>query len=109
MCEVDKMNKKYVIISKTRFTIFLTVLILVFSLLINLALSLDISHGFNRDEDEVVLIEVVVYQGDSLWTIAKEHITSKEDIRDVICQIEALNGIGPNIKPGDVILVPKYN
>lgn len=53
--------------------------------------------------------QVIVMQGDSLWSIADSHlpINHKEDIRDYIKMIMKHNGMNnSNLMAGDVIEVP---
>lgn len=47
----------------------------------------------------------VVQRGDTLWGIAAEN-RGYTEIRKYIYQIQKLNDIGPNIHPGQVLLLP---
>lgn len=52
-------------------------------------------------------IVVVVHSGDTLWSLAGEFATSKEDIREVIHRIcEANNLNGKHVYPGQTITIP---
>ena len=50
--------------------------------------------------------QVVVEQGDSLWSIAQQ-VAPGADPREIVTQLRELNGLRSNlIHPGDVVLVP---
>lgn len=49
-----------------------------------------------------------VEQGDTLWKIAREYSTDKQDVRRVIDIIEELNDTGATIYPGDCLTVPVF-
>lgn len=54
----------------------------------------------------VATAEVVVEQGDSLWSIARR-VAPGSDPRDVVYGVRELNGLRSNlIQPGQVLLVP---
>lgn len=51
--------------------------------------------------------KVVVYPGDTLWSIAKEIKTENEDIRKIIYEIRKINKLDTAvILPGQELLVP---
>jgi len=65
--------------------------------------------GFEKYKDIVEYETVNVIQGDTLWNIAKENISEKEDIRDYIYMIRKVNNLeSANIHPGDKLLLPIY-
>ena len=65
--------------------------------------------GFEKYKDIVEYETVNVTQGDTLWNIAKENISEKEDIRDYIYMIREVNDLkSANIHPGDQLLIPIY-
>lgn len=65
--------------------------------------------GFEKYKDIVEYETVNVTQGDTLWNIAKENISEKEDIRDYIYMIRKVNDLkSANIHPGDQLLIPIY-
>ncbi|MEJ5945094.1 LysM peptidoglycan-binding domain-containing protein [Pseudokineococcus basanitobsidens] len=51
--------------------------------------------------------EVVVLPGDTLWSLADEVAAPGEDVRDVVLEIEELNGLtSADVAVGDRLLVP---
>ncbi|WFD12039.1 LysM peptidoglycan-binding domain-containing protein [Tepidibacter hydrothermalis] len=65
--------------------------------------------GFKKYKNIVEYETVNVTQGDTLWNIAKENISEKEDIRDYIYMIRKVNNLeSVNIHPGDQLLIPVY-
>lgn len=50
---------------------------------------------------------IVVEQGDTLWSIAREHRSPDEDIRNLVHNIRRINNLqSAVIYPGDKILIP---
>ena len=49
-----------------------------------------------------------VEQGDTLWRIAREYSTNKQDVRRVIDIIEQLNDCSSVIYPGQCLTVPVF-
>jgi hypothetical protein len=50
---------------------------------------------------------ITVMPGQSLWQIAQS-IAPEADPRDVIAEIELLNGIGGAIQPGELLAIPAH-
>ncbi|WP_425447512.1 LysM peptidoglycan-binding domain-containing protein [Dethiothermospora halolimnae] len=97
------MRKKYVIVNKTRFTIFITILFLILLFILTTALNLDAvySRSYNKHH------KVVVRRGDTLWNIARDNNHNNEDIRRVLHNIIEYNDIKETtVFPGDIIKVP---
>lgn len=49
-----------------------------------------------------------VEQGDTLWKIARDYSTEKQDVRRVIDIIEKMNDCGATIYPGQCLIVPVF-
>ncbi len=99
------MKKKYRIKSRIRFTLFLTVAILV---VISVTGTI---FGANHAESltKPVYTEIVVQSGDTLWNLADEFGPDNQDIRKVVYAICQLNDISADsIYPGQMILIPAY-
>lgn len=99
------MKKKYRIKSKVRFTLFMTmVLLLVFSFAGTI-------FGANNSESlmKTTYSEIRIQTGDTLWDIAQELGPDNKDVREVVYEICQINDItADNIHPGQTILVPEY-
>ena len=82
-------------------------ILLVFSLLIALwsVAPLANSNGY-MDVSKYGTIQVK--SGDSVWSIATQYVTDKEDIRELTQAINQLNGLQKNsqIFPGQVLKIP---
>lgn len=49
----------------------------------------------------------VVQPGDTLWSIAKEHSTVKQDVRLIVYQLQQINELSsPLIQPGQCLVIP---
>lgn len=49
----------------------------------------------------------VVTSGDTLWSIAESTVDDGEDIRQVVSELKALNGLqGSRIVPGQALIIP---
>lgn len=103
--EVVTMKKKYRIKSKFRFTLFLTVAIL---MMISVTGTI---FGANDAESmtKPVYAEITVQSGDTLWNLAEEFGPDNRDIREIVYAICELNDISADsVVPGQTILIPAY-
>jgi LysM repeat protein len=59
------------------------------------------------DQSQVTVIQV--RSGDTVWKIAAEHSTERQDIREIVSVIRHLNQLDHNgqIQPGQLLKVPK--
>ena len=92
------MKKKYVLKNKKRFSIFISILVLITltTILTNTA------YGFKQPQYDLV----VVRNGDTLWDIAARSNTNK-DIREFIYEIKTVNNLaGSEIFQGAVLKIP---
>lgn len=99
------MKKKYRIKSKFRFTLFLTVAIL---MMISVTGTI---FGANDAESmtKPVYAEITVQSGDTLWNLAEEFGPDNRDIREIVYAICELNDISADsVVPGQTILIPAY-
>ncbi len=99
------MNKKYRIKSKIRFTLFMTIAMLViFS-------SAGTVIGVNNAESmtKTSYSEIIVQTGDTLWDLAREFGLDSKDTREIVYDICMINDItAESIYPGQTILIPAY-
>ncbi|MBS4535977.1 LysM peptidoglycan-binding domain-containing protein [Clostridium sp. D2Q-14] len=96
-----------VIVNKSRFTIFLTIIIILLTFLFSGLLNRVIAKT-NIFQDYQDYNEIFVREGDTIWNIAKKNNPYEEDIRKIVFKIEKLNGLeGQYIRPGDMIKIPR--
>ena len=96
--------KKYKIVNKKRFYVFIIFSMYIFFM----ALSFFRSFGTAQDiSDEIAYEEIYVIEGDTVWDIALEYKPDKIDVRDIVAEIKEFNELESlNIKPGDIIKIP---
>lgn len=98
------MKRKYRI-NKFKFTIFISMLTLVFGLYAINSVRTNHLEDLLQGSYELICVE----SGDSLWTIAKNAGKPGDDVRKTIYDICELNQIsGDMIHPGDELLIPVY-
>ena len=62
----------------------------------------------SRPNSVVPVARVIVQQGDTLWSIAREYGPAREDVRRIVYRIKQANRLDTSlIHPGDVLLVPQ--
>ncbi len=95
--------KRYIIKSKIRFLVSVSLIMIVaVSSLFTLVVSA-------RGNNEVSLVPEYVEEGDTLWSMSKNHAEDM-DIRDYISRVMDINQLkSANIKPGELIYFPDYN
>ncbi len=100
--------KKIRIVSKTRFVLFITVLLLGTVLLLTSALPAD-AAGENAGGGQTAYQTVEVQSGDTLWSIASAHVQEKRDIRPYIQEICRINHLqsGGDLTVGQTLHIPK--
>lgn len=97
-------SKKIVIVNKFRFTMFLSIITLILTLLLNNLLGIVFASSNTYNDYQKVFVQ----KGDSLWNIAKENNTNGEDVRKMVYEIREVNNIKNEwIKPGDVLKIPR--
>ena len=98
-------RKRYRIKSRTRFTIFIIVMMLITISIIGYVTGMNTAHGETMEQYATVEIA----SGDTLWTIAAEYAPEGTDLRQFIYEIRELNDMeSSNIMVGQVIRVPMY-
>lgn len=96
--------KKYKIVNRTRFYIFIMISIyIIFS-------TISFFRSFGTAESTISDLkyeEVYISNGDTVWDLALEYKPEKYDVRDLVAEIRDVNNIKDlNIKPGEVIKIP---
>jgi len=99
------MKKKYRIKSKFRFTLFMTIAILMFISAAGTAIGMNQAESLTKP----FYTEIVVQSGDTLWELAQEFGPDHKDVREVVYEICRINEISADsIYPGQTILIPEY-
>ncbi len=99
------MTKKYRVVSKFRFTIFMTLFILIAITAVGTMLGFNTVSSSSKDLYNQVQIE----SGDTLWDIAVEYGPEDSDVRKTVREICDLNQISADqLHPGQKIIVPVY-
>lgn len=81
---------------------------IIFGLVVVIAFCLGVVNaGPLASQPQVVVIQVK--SGDTVWKIAAEHSSPRQDVRDVIASIRYLNQLDGNgqIYPGQMLKVPQ--
>lgn len=100
------MFKKYRIESKTRFFAFISLMIIIIFVSLNIILRPVYVDGATESKYDTIKIK----SGDTLWTIATRYADEDTDIRKFIYQIIQINDIdGSEISPGHEIIIPILN
>lgn len=98
------MSKKYYIKSKFRFTIFLSLMLLISMIASGTLFGLNTVQSMTKP----VYTEIQIESGDTLWALAKEFGPVNTDPRRVVYKICLLNNItADSIYPGQVIMIPQ--
>ncbi|MEG0923490.1 MAG: LysM peptidoglycan-binding domain-containing protein [Anaerovoracaceae bacterium] len=94
-------NKKYIIKSKFRFTVFMVIVLLCISGLL--------STIFANSLTEQQYQQIEVTYGDTLWSIAESYMPTDQDIRKSIYEITKLNQVSADtLQSGQTLLIPVY-
>lgn len=96
--------KKYKIVNKTRFYLFITLVFTLAAMTFVLLTSSIKAHSITLKEN---YHEFLVIEGDTLWNIALKYKPSKYDVRDMVFKIKELNNMDTSyIFPGEIIKIP---
>jgi FOG: LysM repeat len=99
------MKNKYRIKSKFRFTLFMTIVFLMFISIAGTVIGANNSQSLTKP----ACSEVIIQSGDTLWDIAQEFGPNDKDVREVVYDICRFNDISADsIQPGQMILIPQY-
>ncbi len=96
-------GRKYRIVNKKRFYIFLSFIVLiVFSLLLGFKVNA-------KDISNIHMEAVYVNCGDTLWSISAKYVSKDMDIRQYIDNVIKLNNLKSIIiKPGQLLYMPVF-
>lgn len=102
--EDDFMKTRYKIVSKTRFFLFITMILIL--LATSILFLIDRREAYSSYY-ETKFKEFQVIEGDTLWDIARISSTPNEDVRKVLYDIRKFNNMSSgHIYPGDIIKIP---
>ncbi len=98
------MMKRYKVVNKSRFCVFITLSFLLIISLISLIFSKEKVYS---SVHEIQYYEVEVVEGDTLWTIVSRHTSERGNMQKIIYDIKKFNGMDNSyIYPGDIIKIP---
>ena len=97
--------RRYRVSSKIRFSIFLA-----FIAVLILSTYMAFVGVTDAKGDTVERYEIIsVNDGDSLWTLAKNHVPKDMDIREYVYHVAKYNDVDPgDLNPGEKIKLPIY-
>ena len=97
--------RRYRVSSKIRFSIFLA-----FIAVLILSTYMAFVGVTDAQGDTVERYEIIsVNDGDSLWTLAKNHMPKDMDIREYVYHVAKYNDVDPgDLNPGEKIKLPIY-
>ena len=94
----------YTITSKPRFIAFVAITIILFTLIFNFIFGISTVQS----ETEQRYIQVGVFTGDTLWSIAEEYMPDM-DTREAVYILTKINNLDSSgLVPGQIIEVPVY-
>ena len=97
------MKTTYRIKNKFRFTVFVAVMVVIFSLLLGIIVPVKAHAG-----SSIRYTEVKVCGGDTLWALAEQYGDPDKDIRETIYDICRINDItAETLRAGDTIIIPR--
>ncbi|SCG83375.1 hypothetical protein DW1_1807 [Proteiniborus sp. DW1] len=98
-------KRKVRIVNKKRFTIFLTIVFIIFTIIFTGLWKLNLAYSSNDGK----YIEMTILSGDTLWEIAKRNNPYNKDVRIIVQEIMEMNNMkSASIKAGSVIKIPTY-
>lgn len=96
-------KKKYRIKSRIRFFSFILIAMLLTVTAMNTILGFNNAEG--QTKDQYTIVEVTY--GDTIWDIAREHLSDDMDLRDAVHMIMSINNItAEELQPGQSLKIP---
>ena len=100
---VDLMTRKYRVANRFRFTVFVTIMIILITTVMNFALGLNTADSLTYTE----YMNLEIMSGDTLWTIAETYMSDFGDVRMAVHELCQINDISASeLYAGMTILVP---
>lgn len=97
-------NKRYKVVNKNRFFIFITIVLLIGGITITTIFTT--AKAYSNPVD-LPFEEIIIVEGDTLWFIALDFMPQNYDVREMVYNIRQINDMKTvAIHPGDIIKVP---
>lgn len=97
------MSRKFRVVNRFRFTVFVVLMIILFTTAANLALGLCTADGLTVVE----YVDLEVRSGDTLWSIAQTYMTDYDDVREAVYELCQINDIrADQLYAGMTIQIP---
>lgn len=103
------MRKRYVVVSKGRYYLFIILIFMIVTVVIMSLLSSNKVYGkiYEHDYD---YDEVKIREGDTLWMIATDYVSQEYDVRRMVYEIKRFNKMEESyIYVGDILKIPIMN
>ncbi|SDY85471.1 LysM domain-containing protein [Proteiniborus ethanoligenes] len=98
-------RKRIRIANKKRFTIFLSLVFCIITILTSNISKISLAYSSNNNNYK----EMAIISGDTLWEIAKRNNPYNQDVRKIVYEIMEFNNMKTaEIKAGSVIKIPTY-
>ena len=100
---VNLMTRRYRVANRFRFTVFVTIMIILITTLVNFALGLNTAESLTYVE----YMDLEIMSGDTLWSIAETYMSDSDDIRVAVYELCKINDISADqLQAGMTIQVP---
>ena len=100
---VNLMTRRYRVANRFRFTVFVTIMIILITTLVNFALGLNTAESLTYVE----YMDLEIMSGDTLWSIAETYMSDADDIRVAVYELCKINDISADqLQAGMTIQVP---
>jgi len=96
-------GRRYKIKSEIRFTVFVTIMILLISMIAISIFGLSSASGMTQQE----YLEIMVLEGDTLWNLAHQYMPNHGDIRRAVHTLSTFNSIQAHeLMAGQILRIP---
>ena len=97
------MTRRYRVANRFRFTVFVTIMIILITTLVNFTLGLNTAESLTYVE----YMDLEIMSGDTLWSIAETYMSDSDDIRVAVYELCKINDISADqLQAGMTIQVP---
>ena len=97
------MTRRYRVANRFRFTLFVTIMIILITTVINFALGLNTAESLTYVE----YMDLEIMSGDTLWSIAETYMADYNDVRMAVYELCQINDISADqLQVGMTIQVP---